>query len=370
MEQVERARDPVTHHYVPRTYLAAFTHTGRKRDGGLWAHPRDPNRRAFHTGLRRVAAEHGLLPTDAFERTLAEEIEAPFIGWLQRVVHGSRFGLSGALERLTRHEVVELAQFVIVQQLRTPAERARSKRLGDLAFEEHMALPSTRAAIADFYKERFAPKEPVPRRQRKAALTNFQEQSRKSARLLTDARRHHWLNPLGRLTARSILLVLDREWRLVELPDDVARRYPLITCDDPVLLARPRRAGARRGLPSGPGWDVDLGGGWDEPGVQTTITLSPRHALMMAREPDAFGLADDAEAFARAVRVRTARAAMDWAFARDEDDEVHEILRASARPHMELVVGGIPFGPEVPARTILDVMDAIGTNTTEVRRAG
>lgn len=259
---------------------------------------------------------------------------------------------------------------VVVQQLRTPAERARSARFGDLAFEEHMARPATRAAIADFYHERFAPPAPITRRQRQAALATFQEQSHQIARLLTDARRHQWLDPIGRLAARAIPLLLDRAWRLVELPDDVATRYPLVTCDDPVVLVRPRRGGARRGRPSGPGWDVDLGGGWDEPGVQATITLSRRHTLLMAREPEAFALADDPEAFARAVRVRTARAAMDWVFARDADEEVREVLHASARPHMELVVGGIPFGPDVPARTVLAVMDALGTPTTEVRRAG
>jgi hypothetical protein len=44
---------------------------------------------------------------------------------------------------------------------------------------------------------------------------------------------------------------------------------------------------------------------------------------------------------------------MKWVYARDKDDEVLDILRTSPRPHTQFVVGGIPFGPEVDARTIV-----------------
>jgi hypothetical protein len=265
---------------VPRALLAAFTDTGRKDDGALWVHPRERGRRGIPHGLRGGRGRERLHPSPEFEAAMSDAVEAPFLDWHKRLLHGPRFGLSGALDALTKEEAVAIAQFVIVQQLRTPAERARSKRLGDVAFEEHMHLGSTRAAIAQFYQEQFAPEAPRTRRQRKADLDDFQGLSRRIARFLMDRRRHQWLSPLGRFAANAIPLVLDREWRLVELPREVAARHPLITCDDPVVLVRPPRPGGRHPRPVGPGWT------WTWGRLERAGRAGHSHALATTRAAD------------------------------------------------------------------------------------
>src|SRR5688572_33043091 len=47
--------EPIRHHYVPRGYLAPFTHDGTTKRGRVWVYRRDPAEIPRHGLLRDVA---------------------------------------------------------------------------------------------------------------------------------------------------------------------------------------------------------------------------------------------------------------------------------------------------------------------------
>jgi hypothetical protein len=156
---------------------------------------------------------------------------------------------------------------------------------------------------------------------------------------------------------RMIPIIRDQfTWTLLELPSAVVRESPFITSDNPVALSRPRKRGEGARLRGtrlrDPAWNVSLGGGWNERGVEVTLPLSPGHALLLTRDPHLPNWAKDPRQMAHIVRVRAVRNARDWVFATDEDERVRELVRATPRPRVEIIINGTAYGPDVSAATI------------------
>jgi hypothetical protein len=180
-----------------------------------------------------------------------------------------------------------------------------------------------------------------------------------------DAVPQRWLRPIDRFAAALVpSLVHKRVWRIVELPGDVATESPLITCDNPVVLVRPR-ADADPDLR--PGWDVHIGGGWLEPGVQMTLALSRRHALMLVQDPEDLTLTDDPSRFAESIRVRTARHALRHVYARDEDPRIVDLMRATRAPEVVFEVGGEVLPSTADPREIIRRVGRAGVTQIGVR---
>jgi hypothetical protein len=338
--------EPVRHHYVPRGYLAPFTHDGTTKRGRLWVFGRDAAQPPVHEPLMRVAFEphmytvldeHGN-PSPALERHLRRNVEEPFLAWHRGVVRARRGEAPAVLHRMTRQQFAAVARYVLYQHLRTPAHRLLATRLAGISSHFFWTDPARRAELKERWRLE-SPRAwlPLAREWLELEFEAWLAAMRVHVRRVLEANPHLWLRPIDRFAEVLVpTLIEERAWRLVELPADVAAETPLITCDNPVVLAR-----SRAGPAPGPelGWDVDIGGGWGEPGVEMTLALSPRHALMIAQDPGALGLADDPDRFAASVRVRTARHALQHVYARGNDPRVAALLRATPAPDVVFEVG-------------------------------
>lgn len=370
----------VKHHYVPRGYLAPFTSDGAKRTGKVWAYPRGDRDVAVHSRLDGVAfedalydvpAEEGYPPAD-FERFLAREIEAPFLSWQRSIVNAPRGRAGDVFGRMTPAQRTAIARYLAYQQQRTPAHRLLDERISQVGLEQRLDHPDVVQGIEELYDRMGAwHLQPLEEPGRARGVRIFAEAMRIFARERVATMKALWLRPIQRLAEAGALIIRDElVWRLVELPPEVARERQLVTCDDPLVLARP-------GLQDGPqpvmgdlAWGVRVGAGWREPGLQASLALSPRHVLLLARTADALAFADDPVHLAHVVRVRTARAALRWVYARAVDAEVQAVARSAPAREVHFVIGGVPFGPDVHPRLVSDAIRLIDEPATEIRYTG
>ena len=135
---------------------------------------------------------------------------------------------------------------------------------------------------------------------------------------------------------------------------------PLVTCDNPVVLTR-GRAGPRANFEMK--WDVALGGGWTAPSVQMTLTLSRRHALMIASDCEALALSDEPLRFATSVRVRTVRHALRHVHVRHDDPRLAMLRRSTRAPDVVFQIGD-SIDPNTPDAAL---MARAGVSTMEAR---
>lgn len=309
---------------------------------------------AFEAHLYSVPDERGV-PSPALEQRLARDIERPFSAWHRRVVKAPRGTAPRLLERMTRHERAMVARYVLYQHLRTPAQRRMSERQSVLSHHLHAIDPETRATFRRIWhnlgETGRAPFRVFGGELDFEAFVAFQTVR---IRVNFDADRTRWLHPIDRFVEQLVAPVVDeRAWRIVELPPDVERTTPLITCDSPVVLARPRPSSEALEGQREPGWDVRLGGGWNDPTLQVTLALSPRHALMIARDPTALTFADDPARFAAACRVRAARHALQHVYARSQDEQLTALVRATRGPDVVFEVAGVRLPATVDPREIM-----------------
>ena len=374
MEPEPQANPPVRHHYVPRGYLAQFTPERTAAAGRIWACTRDASQAPARVSLKNVAYEDHLYtvpndqgePSTDLERRFAREIEGPFLSWQRGVVRARRGYAAAMVEAMSAAQRTDVARYVAYQHLRTPAQRLFDARMSELAHHTHFADPQTRAACEAAWRRwgRNAHL-PLTAAERRIEIERWMTGLEALARRWRDARPHLWLRPLDRFAeGLTPSLVHERHWRLVELPDDVAQERPLITCDNPVVLARPR-AGA--GPDVVPGWDAQIGGGWEETNMEITLALSPKHALMLTRDADALALADSPARFATALRVRTARHALRHVYARDQDEEIVAVLRATRAPDVWFEVGGELLPSSVDIREVMRRVNHLGESQIGVR---
>jgi hypothetical protein len=347
---------PVRHHYVPRSYLAAFTPTGDKTTGALWVYTRDRAKEPFRTGLRVLAAENDLHPSAEFERALATDVEAPFAAWQHRVVLGAVLGLARHPDALRAEERTAIARYLAVQQMRTPAYRLLSERLGELAVADFFRTRGTRQTIQTLYDLLVAERALDRRAEDLRAFARHVQQVM-AGKMSADP--HRWLEPIRRFAERLVPIIRDElTWRLAELPPDVEECLPFCTSDNPLVLARPRergRSGGRRlrgARTRDPGWNVSLGAGWREPGFEAALPLSTRHALLLARDPDTLQWAEEPTRLAQTLRVRTVRNALQRVYARDHDARVGALLVETPPPRVQLVVDGVTYAPDEDAQPI------------------
>jgi hypothetical protein len=235
---------------------------------------------------------------------------------------------------MTKKEVATVARYILYQHLRTPAQRLFSQRLGELS---HHA-PDIIARYRALYRE-LAPngRLPMTRSERKLDQDAWIEGIQSFARARLDSNKHLWLRPIHRFADALVPVLESFAWCIAELPREVSDVTPFVTCDNPVVLARKSVASLRDPKP---GWDVAIGGGWQELTLQVTLTLSPRHALLLVRDPLDLALAEDPARLAESVRVRTARHAFEYVYARNNDPRIAELVKATTPPRIVFDVAG------------------------------
>jgi hypothetical protein len=376
MPNVPTGGQAVHHHYVPRAYLAPFTDNGVTVTGRLWVYDRESEQAPTHELLRDVGFERHLYtvpdehgnPSAALERRLERNVERPFGRWQRTVVTARRGGAPALLDRMTRRDREAVARFVLTQHLRTPAQFLFFQRVAEISDHNYWSDPSTRAGIrAHWENDRGVALRAMTPLQRDLEFGMYFAASRAAVLAKKERLPSPWLSTIESFPEQFEPSLVDGfAWRLVELPCEVVGDTPLVTCDHPVVLARPRH-GHRAGVP--PEWDVEIGGGWQEPGAQMILPLSPRHALMMAQDPAALALADDPERFAASLRLRIARHALRHVYSRREDTRIGTLVQSTRAPMVVFEIAGELVPGAVTLVELLRRMNRAGVTTLGVRYA-
>lgn len=328
-------------HWVPISYLAPFTNTGTE-DGLLTIYDReDPNRSpplqlpprgiAFERDLYVVLGTDGKRD-DTLERALAEHIEAPFVGIRNILAFGNGVGIRPVL---TAAQLAELALFIAVQQLRTPAHRSDIEAMMKFqgALVARAGVLSSRAAES----YRHVTGKELTEEHRRETLRNLDE-----GHIVPKVNPKFWLRFLGEAIWKLADLI-------VELPFTVARApvgLEFVCCDTPVVLATRMDDGEYR-----------LGGGWLDPRAEITVPLSPSALLVfgpVANDPNRIR----ADPWLSLVRERTIAAAKRWVYAPSPDPEVSRILSRTRAPRSALYYpGGVYRSGDDAAAAVRDMMN-------------
>jgi hypothetical protein len=310
-------------------------------------------------------------PSAALETHFARKVEAPFASWRTGITTARPGQAAGVLRSMRLDRARMVARYLAYQHLRTPATRAFLRRLEGLSQLNFLSGRATRAELeAEWRRRDPRARLPMTRAERRLAMQGWRDACHQFLVEWRAQRPHLWLDPIHRFVEATVpYLVHARIWRIAELPRDVARERPFVTCDHPVALVTPRSAPPSP--PSAaPGWDVDAGGGWTEFDVQLSLTLSPRHALVLGPDGDALDWVDDPDAAADILRVRTVRHAYDAVFARDSDAGLAALVRSTRKPEVLYEVAGRVFPSTAPNAAVLRHVHASGADKIWVRYAG
>jgi hypothetical protein len=326
-------------HWVPASYLAAFTDTGRK-DGLLRAYRRDAPSRTLSLPPHAVAKERDLYVVespearldDSIERMLADYIEGPFVPVRNHLVYGRAHGLTG---RLSESDKDALAFFLAFQQVRTPRFRENVNLLA--TFQGNLLA---RSHFQDLEKARHgfeAAHDGTPfTLEEVAAIRDALE----NGDIIIEPTDKHWLEVAMRiaLDLRPVIRALPR--KIVSLGEDAN----LPTCDEPVVPVRRVSMTEYR-----------HGGGLNQADVEITLILSPNTVLVLG---DSVGRYRDhgTPEWVEQVRERTVSAARQWVFAREEDSRVPTILGRSRPPTNIIEFPGGSLRPGESAHAAVRVM--------------
>jgi hypothetical protein len=341
-------------HFVPAGYLAAFTNTGKK-DGELWAYRRSAPKRPLCTRPTAIAKKRDLYVVrtetgelnDSIERFFATAIESPFMAVRNRLVYGSFDGLSPSLSSLTNDERTTVARFVAFQQLRTPAEQRAMDWLSALNGVRFFSEARAPGSEARLQLEQFAGRELDPEEIAAFRSLLLDKQGRLA---WTPAQ---WLPIALRNAVRLSLLILgDMQWHLILAREGVE----FVTCDVPVVCVRRMKGHGT----------FELGGGWQQPGFEATLALSPTHVLYLTRTAPSSEYVNSA-AFTREIRQRTLSFAQDWVFARSQATDITCTLSETEAPDYLIAFNGRSYRVGDSVVPILAAMEREGVSSIEFR---
>lgn len=326
-------------HWVPASYLAAFTNDGTS-DGLLSVRDRKTPSKCLLLPPRSVAVERDLYvvrgeeedsKNDEIERILSTDVEAPFIPVRNHIVYGREHGLTGVLSDEDR-EV--LRTFLAFQHIRTPAFREQLQLL-----EEWIGATYAHTLFADHQRvsaihQRETGKPLIPE-QSKAVLRALEEE-----RILIRPQPKGWLTyAVGQLSA-LIRIIEKLPWAIFRSPHGVL----VPTSDTPVVLVR-------RKTPD----DFVHGGGWAEPNVEATFPLSPTTVLVVGQALRHYS-DQGSEHWFRQVRMRISSGARRWLFMRQDDDDLAHSLYSTSAPEMAIEYpGGSYTRGDSAIRAVLDM---------------
>jgi hypothetical protein len=345
--------DPIRrrNHYIPASYLAAFTSLGTKA-GRLWAYDRRAPGVPKHLAVRDVAVERNLYirridgsPDDSVERLFAEIIEGPFVSVRNKLVYGADVGISGSISDLARDERAAVARFAAFQLLRTPVERDATQWLGQVS--SRLFMHEQLSAGAPF-RRRLEDESEGPLTK---AMVNGLQTTFLRTRGVQDGIKD-WLPRTLRNAERMVPLVEELEWTLVEAVGNVT----FVTCDMPFVCVR-RTPSAH---------DYAMGGAIGEATFEASLALSPRIALLLSRQPISMQLARTNE-FMESIRRRTIEYAHRWVYSRDCDPCVGDVLYNSKQPSYYLSIPGRTFGVSHSPKAIVKAILKSGVERAEFR---
>lgn len=340
----------IANHWVPLTYLKHFTDTG-DADGTffLYDHAR-PHAPRGNVSPRVVARENLLYVNEAAtvlpdmtERALSL-IERPYSELRRRLIRSYRLG--GFYADLDPVDRSNLATFIAAQQLRTPYRRDVSNAMLSILATVSLVgeLHDVEAVQDRFEKEGgTCPDSETIERMR---------QKLQDGELFLKPEKAHWHLHFLRLIEEVAPMIARLPYRVIQAHSEV--EFP--TSDLPVVHARRARGSL----------EYEPHAGWLESEAEATITLDPRHVLVIGPQVDDDTL--DSREWARSVVKRTIESANRFAFARKEDRVISDYLSRSEPPRTVLEVEGKEY--DLLSTSTDDILRAIQESRASVIRVG
>lgn len=302
-------------HWVPASYLAAFTDSGR--DSGLltvldrhrpeWQRESLPHAIAFERDLYIVPGPEEGTETDSLERYFGDYLEGPFVRIRNHLAYGSTVGMTGVL---TEDERVTLSMYLAAQQLRTPAHRAQAE-----VFLRWSAEFFSQAALSNpSFLEDIGPL-PAELGPAASVLELFE-----SGKLRADITEKAWLQFAIPQLPKIAEIIHSLPHRVVRMPPDIV----LPTSDAPLPIVK--RVAANT---------YCHGAGWRDPEAEATLPLSPHTVLVLGGALERY--ADhDTHAWAVQLRHRIVTGAQRWLYLREHDAAIAALLYSTSAPETEI----------------------------------
>jgi hypothetical protein len=270
------------------------------------------------------------LSKDEIERFFASHVEEPFIAVRNHLAFGDRVGLTG---RLTEDDRVALAYFIAFQQVRTPAFRERLElMLSFMGATMAHSLFSNPREIEQYNRE--IGRSRIGHDEAAEFLRALEVED-----IVIKPGENQWLRHSMELAVKLMPIILN-------LPSKICRTTALQipTSDSPLVIVRRQSTE-----------NYFHGGGWTQPELEATISLSPNVVLAMGGALTKYHDHGTTGWFHQ-VRHRIATGAHRWLYSSSDDDELATWLYASKTPEMVVrYPGGVHRSGESVMAAILDM---------------
>lgn len=255
-------------HFVPRLYLKHFAAEPGKIQTyrllvshdhiPLWK-LRNIGAVAYHSHLytRLVAGAE----SDEIENWLSREFESPAEEPIRKVIEDHTLNAS---------DWRALIRFVAAQDVRTPARLIQSMKRA--VEESPQQLEEVLAHAKEAMQTAKETGQPLPKRSVPSGeymplrVTTEIDEERKAGRLKVELLigRGSWHFEIKHLLDKTLNVLLTHSWGILRPPEDLL----WFTSDDPVVKLNYYNE-----------YKYDFGGGWNNPGSEIMLPLSPRHLL-------------------------------------------------------------------------------------------
>lgn len=254
-------------------------------------------------GLYSLDDPHPDVPVDAVEIGLAELVDGPAAAVIPKLADEGPVSLS-------EDERLDMARFISLQVVRSPAEREQFMRtmrfLHEEVFRDVISAPGAAARLRSKTGDARITEDTL--RQLREAMG--------TGELKIDVHRDRWLAHL-----MQVMMNFDFHELIANLPWRVVRSTTrdFVVSDNPVVRARVRaqRLGERSA-------------GWLAPSIEATLPLDPRSTLVRADLTDGVGYASDA--WVRDVNRRSAAASHAEFYSAVPRPDLLPALQSNLRP--------------------------------------
>ena len=241
----------------------------------------------------------------------------------------------------------DLALFLAFQQMRTPAVRDTTQWLASF----HCTL-TIRRSLENLDVARREYQDKTGREISKEELRRMRD-GLDSGGLSIEPHEDAWIAVVMPTALKVAELISSLEWRVVDAPAGVV----LPTSDDPLVIAK-RYVGTGR---------YRLGGGWLEPNVEGTLTLSPSCVLVLSQSLDQFPDIGTDDWFSELCK-RTVSHAQRWVFSSEPSEAISSILASSRAPTPVIDVDGGQYATRgIPNEVVRELMVRRGADRELMR---
>jgi Protein of unknown function (DUF4238) len=253
-------------HYVPRMYLRQWSIDGNRVHMYRLLVSSNSVPSWKEASIKGIARHEHLYTrvmggdqSDEFERWIDAEFESPAVGSFRAIVEG---------RKLSKDEWWNLIRFLAAQDVRTPARLMHSFKRWEREVPKIIEEVSENAVKMLGQRNIFRKKGSVPPYVDllpiRVSINPSTDGESGDLRVETDIGRGYWLFQMRHLLTRTAEILHRYRWSLMVPPDGVE----WITSDDPVIKLNYHSE-----------LNFDFEGGWNSPGTEILMPLSPKRIL-------------------------------------------------------------------------------------------